>query len=109
MSDFWSIESGPSSELPSDAAAAKNVYSMRPLEQSQHDLRAKEEKTVIRKGAPDMNSGVVLDSAEMSINDYGACGTFDFEDDKIVKDTFISAMAIELQEKYGVYFPIKSV
>ena len=95
--------------MPSDPAAAKNVYSMRSLDQSQHDLRAKEEKTVIRKGAQDMNSGVVLDSAEMSINDYGACGTFDFEDNKIVKDTFISAMTIELQEKYGVYFPIKSV
>ena len=98
------------SELPSDPAAATNAYSMRSLEQTRHDLRAKEEKTVIRKGAEDMNSGVILDGgAEMSINDYGACGTFDFEDDKIMKDAFMPSIASELQEKYGVYFPMKSV
>ena len=100
------------SELPSDPAAATNAnaYSMRSLEQTRHDLRAKEEKTVIRKGAEDMNSGVILDGGtEMSINDYGACGTFDFEDDKIARDTFVASMASVLQEKYGVYFPMKSV
>ena len=98
------------SELPSDPEAATNTYSMRSLEQTRHDLRAREEKTVIRKGAEDMNSGVILDGgAEMSINDYGACGTFDFEDDKIAKDAFMASMANELQEKYGVYFPMKSV
>ena len=98
------------SELPSDAAAATNAHSMRSLEQTRHDLRAKEEKTVIRKGAEDMDSGVILDSgAEMSINDYGACGTFDFEDDKIAVDNFLAAKASEIQEKFGVYFPMKSV
>ena len=98
------------SELPSDPAAATITYSMSSLEQTRHDVRGREEKTVIRKGAEDMNSGVILDSgAEMSINDYGACGTFDFEDDKTAKDSYVTSMARELQEKYGVYFPMKSV
>jgi hypothetical protein len=97
------------SELPSEPASDANTYTMRALEQSMHDLSAKGDKNVIRKGAEDMETVISVESDVMTVNDYSACGTFDFDDSKTARDTFVTNMARVLQDEMGAYFPLKSV
>ena len=97
------------SELPAEASSAKNAYSFRALEQSQFDEGKTEKKTVIRKGRPDMDDYVELDTDVITVNDYGACGTFDFDDEATKTDTFLSDRSANLQQKFGAYFPMKAV